>query len=127
MFTTDIEASLKLLSRLHKNEPHLRIRFGDWELIGIGDILLVGGTEESLAPIRNSLGPFVVDDLELTQRELEACGAEITLPIAPAPTGRFLYAKHPDGNVVEYVEWTPELVEKWIAAPQREGKLASQL
>ena len=39
----------------------------------------------------------------------------------------FETARHPDGIVVEYVQWTPELVEQFIRAPQRAGKLASEI
>jgi hypothetical protein len=127
VFTNDADQSLVLFRRLHGSEPHLRLKFHGWDLIGIGDILIIGGTDEALAPIRDSHGPFIVDNLDETQKVLEQCGAQITQATAPAPTGRFLYARHPDGLLVEYVEWTPDLVEKWITAPQREGKLSSQL
>jgi hypothetical protein len=29
-------------------------------------------------------------------------------------TGRFLYARHADGAEIEYVEWTPDLVQRII-------------
>ena len=127
IFTGDIDLSLGLLRQLHGAEPHFRTRFRNWELAGIGDILLVGGTDEALAPIRGSIGPLIVDDIDRTRRELEAAGATITMLLDDAPTGRGFYARHPDGNSVEYVQWTPELVERWIEAPRRAGKLASQL
>lgn len=53
-------------------------------------------------------------------------GAKIIREIAAVPTGQMMYASHPDGSVVEYVQWTPELVEQLIEAPRRAGKLASQ-
>lgn len=127
LFTTDLEKSLRVLRELHAGEPHLRFRFDPWELVGIGDVLVVAGTEEALAPIRSSLGPWVVADLDETRRSLVEAGAEITREIAPVPTGRMMYARHPDGAVVEYVQWTPELIEQIIEAPRRAGKLASEV
>jgi len=38
-----------------------------------------------------------------------------------------MYMLHADGSVVEYVEWTPELVERHILAPLRAGTPASQI
>ena len=126
IFTNDAEKSLNAFEQMFGGEPHMRIRFGDWDLIGIGDVMFVGGTDEALAPIRKSHGPFIVDDLDETQRRLKETGAKITKAISPAPTGRYLYATHPDGTSVEYTELKPELVEKWITAPERAGRLSSQ-
>lgn len=127
IFTTDPEATVGLLQKLHAGEPHLRFTFDAWALIGIGDVLVVGGTDEALAPIRGSLGPWIVTDIEEARRVLVEGGAEIVREIEAVPTGRMLYARHPDGSVVEYVQWTPELVEKLIEVPRRAGKLSSQL
>lgn len=127
VFTTDLEGSLAVLRKLHAGEPHLRLRYDPWELVGIGDVLVVGGSEEALAPIRGSLGPWVVSDIEETRQALVDSGAEVTREISPVPTGRMMYVRHPDGAVVEYVQWTPELVEQLIEAPRRAGTLASQL
>lgn len=127
VFTNDADKTLELFKKLHQSEPHLRFKFNDWDLIAIGDTFIVSGTDESLAPIRDSYGPYIVDNLDETRRTLLEAGAEITQDIKPAPTGRFLYAKHSDGLLVEYVEWNADLVEKWIATPLRNGKLSSQI
>jgi predicted enzyme related to lactoylglutathione lyase len=127
MFTNDADKTLELFKKLHRTEPHLRFNFNDWDLIAIGDTLIVGGTDESLVSIRDSHGPYIVDNLDETRRTLLEGGAEITLEITPAPTGRFLYAKHSDGLLVEYAEWNSDLVDKWIAAPLRNGTLSSQV
>ncbi|UAJ10496.1 hypothetical protein [Polymorphobacter megasporae] len=127
LFTTDAEASLATLRSLHGGEPHMRLTMNDWELIAIGDILLVAGSEQSLAPIRNSQGPIVVDDLNAAKSALEAGGATISKPIAEGPTGRYLYAIHADGNVVEYAEWKPELVQRWYRTPKESGKPSAQM
>lgn len=127
VFTNDAEATAAAFIRLHGREPHLRFRFGEWDLIGVGDTFIVGGTDEALAPIKGSHGPYIVDDLVATQAILERDGATVTQPISDTPTGRMLYARHADGLVVEYVEWTAELVEAFIRGPQRDGRLSSEL
>lgn len=127
IFSTDGHATLTMLERLHSREPHLRFRFGDWDLIGIGDMLVVAGTEESLAPIRDTFGPVIVRDIEQVQAQLLDGGATITQPLIDVPTGRMLYARHSDGLHVEYVQWTDDLVERLIRAPQREGRLSAEL
>lgn len=127
LFTTDAERSLAALRDLHGGEPHMRMTMNEWELIAIGDILLVAGSEQSLAPIRNSQGPIVVDDLDEAKAALEAGGATISKPIADGPTGRYLYAIHADGSIVEYAEWRPELVERWYRAPKNSRTPSAQM
>ena len=127
LFTSNADGSLALLQKLHGGEPHMRMTLGEWEVIGIGDILLVVGSEQSLAPIRGSQGPVVVDDLDAAKAALEASGGVITKPVAEGPTGRYLYAVHADGNTVEYAQWKPELIERWYAAPKASGTPSSQM
>lgn len=127
VFTNDYEGTLATLERLHGRAAHIKMEFGEWNLAGIGDVFVVAGTDEALAPIRDSHGPFIVSDLKALQAKLLADGASITQTIIDVPTGRMLYARHRDGLHVEYVEWTNELVERFIRLPQREGKLSSEL
>lgn len=127
VFTNDPDGALATFARLHGAEPHLRFQLGEWDLIGIGDTFIVGGSDKALAPIRDSHGPLVVADIDAVEAELLAAGATITQAISEAPTGRMLYARHADGLVVEYVEWTSDLVERLIRRPQREGRLSSEL
>ena len=63
VFTTDLAAALPLFRQLVGREPDLRFTFGEWEIVALSDLLLIGGTTEALAPIRTSYGPLVVDDL----------------------------------------------------------------
>lgn len=66
-------------------------------------------------------------DINEARRSLVAAGAEITREIASVPTGQTMYARHPDCAVVEYVQWTPDLVERIIDAARRAGTLASAI
>ncbi len=127
IFTNDAAKSLATFQALFGGEPHIELEFKDWRLIGIGDVFIVGGTDEALAPIRGSQGPLVVENAEETMATLKNNGAEITTPLFDAPTGRGFYARHLDGTVVEYVEWKDELIEEWVRKPLREGRLSSQM
>lgn len=96
IFTNHIQTSLDTHRQVFPDEPHIRRKFGEWKLIGSGNVMFVDGMEKALAPIRDSHEPFIVDDLDGVQRRLAEAGAEITGPISPAPTGQCLYARHPD-------------------------------
>lgn len=127
MFSNDCDATLATLERLHGRPAHLCFQFGEWELGAIGDILVVAGTDEALAPIRDSHGPLIVRDLGAVEALLLAEGAVIATPPTDVPTGRMLYARHADGLHIEYVQWTDELIEQLIRTPQRQGRLSSEL
>ena len=127
IFTTDLDATVTTLKVVHGTEPHFRLDFAPWTLVGIGDVLAVGGTEEALQPIRGSLGPWIIEDIDDVKSKLLANGASVVRDIEDVPTGRMMYMKHADGNVVEYVQWKPELAEKHIFGPLQAGTLASQI
>lgn len=118
VFTENVEQSLALLQQLVGREVDMRFKMpaDGLEIVAIGDFCLVGGAAEVLAPIRACQGPVIVDDLTATTAALLAGGAEITKPEAQSPSGRYLYARHPDGTLVEYVQWKPELVQQFITA-----------
>jgi hypothetical protein len=119
IFTTDLESTVATLKAVHGTEPHLRLNYDPLFLVGIGDVLVIGGTHKALAPIRGTLGPWIVEDIDEAKRKLLANGAAVVRDIHTIPTGRMMYMKHADGNVVEYVQWAPELVEQHILAPLR--------
>jgi hypothetical protein len=127
MFTTDLEATVATLKAVHGTEPHLWLDYHPLFLVGIGDVLVIGGTDEVLTPIRGTFGPWIVEDIDDAKAELLANGASVMRDIDDIPTGRMMYMKHADGSVVEYVQWAPDLVEKNILAPLRAGTPASQI
>lgn len=127
ILTTDLESTVATLRAVHGTEPHLAFEFDPWKLVGIGDTLVVAGTEEALAPIRGSLGPWIVEDIDAARSTLLESGASIASDIEEVATGRMMYVRHADGHVVEYVQWLPELAEKLIFGPLRDGIPASQI
>ncbi|MDN4633595.1 hypothetical protein QCD71_18900 [Sphingomonas sp. PsM26] len=127
VLTTDIEATVATLKAVHGTEPHFRFDYDPLTLVGIGDVLAIGGTDAALEPIRGSFGPWIVEDIEATKGMLLANGASVLQDVKDITNGRMMYMRHADGSVVEYVEWTPELVERHILAPLRAGTPASQI
>ena len=119
LFTEDMDGSLAFLQTLLGKVPDYRFSMPEAgiEVAGIGDICLVGGDPKTLAPLVNTHGPLVVDELEKTKTQLIANGATITKPEASSETGRYFYALHPDGANVEYVQWKPELRSAILGDP----------
>lgn len=126
-FTNDPHKTLAAHQLLHGGVPHMHLQMNEWTLIGIGDVLIVGGSSQSLAPILSSQGPIVVDDLDAARQALLNGGARIMRDIESSPTGRYLYAIHADGNIVEYAEWRDELREKWYEVPRANGIPSAQI
>jgi hypothetical protein len=127
ILTTDLASTVAALRAVHGTEPHLEFAFDPWKLVGIGDVLVVAGTGETLAPIRGSLGPWIVEDIVAARSKLLEHGASIVRDIEDVATGRMMYMQHADGHVVEYVEWLPELAEKLVFGPLRAGTLSSRI
>ena len=111
IFTGDMDLSLRFLEHLTGPKPDCRFRLPEMgiEVSGLADFCVVAGSKEKLDPLRGSQGPLIVDDLAATEKFLVGAGAVITKPNQATVTGRNLFARHPDGSVLEYVEWKPEL------------------
>lgn len=72
----------------------------------VGQFLLIGGTDEALANVRDISVSFLVDDMDAYREWLLDNGAVIRQDILKVPTGRNMIVKLPDGMVAEYVEHT---------------------
>ncbi|MFF9321473.1 VOC family protein [Streptomyces sp. NPDC014735] len=84
--------------------PDLRFAFKDTELAAIGDFLVIAGPPAERARYTHASATVIVDDLDEVTTALLGAGAAITTPESTGPTGRFLYARHPGGPEIEYVE-----------------------
>ena len=114
LWADELDESLALLRELTGAEPDLRFAFDSIELAAIGDFLVIAGPPGERARYSHASATVIVDDLDALTRSLATAGAEITTPEDTSATGRFLYARHPGGAEVEYVEWVPELVERIV-------------
>ncbi|GAA4615705.1 hypothetical protein GCM10023195_69420 [Actinoallomurus liliacearum] len=112
LWTDDLDRDLPFLRDLVGADPHLRFGFEGVELAAIGDFLVIAGPPEERARYAHATATVVVRDLDEVTAALRRTGARITTPEATSATGRFLYARHPGGAEVEYVEWAPELVAR---------------
>ncbi|MDO3412685.1 hypothetical protein QWJ34_23160 [Saccharibacillus sp. CPCC 101409] len=74
----------------------------------VGSFLIIEGSDEQLAPYRQTTGTLLVDDVQPYYDRLLADGAEIVGAIRDVPTGRGFTARHRDGTVVEYVHHRPD-------------------
>lgn len=111
----------KILSRVYTNNAEEAIRFyeelfqkkiasrftmknPDLEVINIDDLLIIVGTEEELATVRNTNATFSVDSLDEYKDILLKNGATVLNDIREVPTGFNMTVKHKDGIIVEYVQ-----------------------
>ncbi|GGO53891.1 VOC family protein [Streptomyces lasiicapitis] len=116
LYADSVEQPLPLLQQLTgSEEPDFRFMDGEVQLVGIGDFLLFAGPPEERAKHMHGSATVVVTDLDDLTATLIAAGAVITEAATPAPTGRYLYARHVGGPEVEYVEWKPDLVQRIIS------------
>lgn len=106
----DLGNALPFYEAIVGKPADLRFPFEGAELAAVGDFLLISGPSEITDRYRDTIGPVIVDDLDALERDILARGAVAVAPRSSAPTGEMLYARHPDGVQVEYVQWTPELM-----------------
>jgi predicted enzyme related to lactoylglutathione lyase len=72
-------------------------------LAAVGGFLIIEGTDETLAPFRQTVGTQLVHDADVYFERLLALGAEVIHPPIDVPVGRGFTVRHPDGTIVEYV------------------------
>jgi hypothetical protein len=82
------------------------------DLATVGEVLVVAGDEEVLAPYRETVATLLVDDLDACRERLDEAGAELVRGPRAVPTGRNLTARLPGGLQLEYVEWSEEQWER---------------
>ncbi|MCK1796875.1 VOC family protein [Streptomyces sp. XM4193] len=114
LWADELDRALPLLEELTGERPHLRLAFEAVGLAAVGDFLIVAGPAEERAKYSHASATVVVDDLDALRATLEATGATLTTPVTDGPTGRFLYARHPGGAGVEYVQWHTELTDRLL-------------
>lgn len=107
-----LDPTLELLEAITGEEPDLVLDVGGVVRIALlGGFMVISGPEEVVAAFRGAAGSIVVDDLARIEQKLLQAGAEITKPRAPTPLGEFLWARHPDGTVLEYTTFDQALLD----------------
>jgi predicted enzyme related to lactoylglutathione lyase len=103
VFVDDLDAALVLYRSLADGAEPVRFRFGAVELARVGPFLLLAG---DTAPYRDRVATLLVRDLRPVIADVERTGGHLLDGPSPAPNGRRLIARHPDGAVFEYIEET---------------------
>lgn len=80
------------------------------EIATVKSILLVAGPEGAIAPVKEMKLALLVDSLNEWKEELVKKGATILSEPQEVPTGYNMFVRHPDGSLVEYIEWVNEKV-----------------
>jgi predicted enzyme related to lactoylglutathione lyase len=96
-----IEAALPLYQRLAATDEVRAFAFGSVRLAWVGPFLLLESTD-GVVPPRSAT--IIVRDVTLVVALVLADGGELVEGPMPGPNGRRLIARHPDGNVLEYIE-----------------------
>lgn len=106
LYVRDLDSALSFYEWLLNVKSNLRFRYPEMhlELVLVGDLLLIAGTEEALKPFRNTVATFIVDSVDEFQSQLERSGAKVLRGPREVPTGRNMTVLHPDGSIIEYVE-----------------------
>lgn len=105
----EIETSITFYEKLMGEECSLRFSY---ELAGItlatvGNVLLIAGPGKRLEKFQRVQATLMVDSLDDFRAMLIEQGAEILDDAKPLPMGNNMLVRHPDGNVVEYIEHRP--------------------
>ncbi|MGW7525892.1 VOC family protein [Streptomyces sp. NPDC054783] len=103
LYVDDLDGALPALRELTGQDVRTRFSYGDVEVASIGGFLLVGGSEQALAPFRLVQSTVLVDGLHAL---VTAHGGEVLDGPREVPTGRNATVRHPGGVVLEYVEHT---------------------
>lgn len=106
IYVNDMDQAVAFYERLlgetcKKRLEHKQLQL---ELAQIGNLLLIGGSEEVLTPFRNTKATFLVDSIVEFKIFLLENGATIIRDLMETPTGITMIVKHFDGTVVEYME-----------------------
>ena len=109
------EETIGFYERLLDQKVQLRLKnsTGKFDLALLGPMLLIGGAGEDLVARRDLKATFIVDSLEEWRAEMGRIGAVVLEEPAPGPmspdgpVGRFMFVRHPDGNLFEYFQPGP--------------------
>lgn len=107
IYVNDLEKAVQFYEGLFETKA---TRFNYWDkklnIAALGDFLLVSGSDEALAQIRDTAICFLVDDIHAFKTWLLENGAVIRKDITKDFSGYSMIVQQPDGTVVEYVQHT---------------------
>ena len=107
VYVSDLDASSAFYEALTGATCESRFAYKEkaLELAQIGNLLLIAGSEQALAPFRATSFTILVDSISEYKEFLLNSGAVIIRDVTKVPTGFNMTAKHNDGTIAEYVEF----------------------
>ena len=107
VYVNDMDRAVDFYEKLFHEKCVSRFKYHEvnLELARIDNLLIICGSNESLKPFRDTNATFLVDSLKEYQDYLLEHGAAIIQNVKKVPTGFNMTIKHPDGAVIEYVEF----------------------
>jgi hypothetical protein len=110
--TEQLEESVAFYERLFGQQSRARFKnpAGTLDLVLVGSLLLIGGSETALEARKAMKAAFVVDSLSEWQEALRHRGAVIVEEPKPGPIGKqgpvgtYMFVKHPGGTLFEYIQ-----------------------
>ncbi|MFI0815214.1 VOC family protein [Streptomyces sp. NPDC021098] len=102
----DLDSAISVYERLTGAEAS-RFQRGGVSVAAVGCFFLMSGPESEMEILRKITATIAVKDVDEAISDLTAVGAQIVAGPIPAPTGRMLVARHPDGSIFEYVDRNP--------------------
>jgi predicted enzyme related to lactoylglutathione lyase len=108
IYVNELEKALPFYEELLQTKAGTRFHYAERKLniAVVGQLLLICGTEEALAAVRNIALSILVDDIYAYKTWLLDNGAVIQQDITKVPTGYNMLVQQPDGTIIEYVEHT---------------------
>lgn len=108
VYVHEMEAAIKFYETIVGSPLTGRFKMEEFniEVANIGDMLIIAGPEESLKIFRGTHATFLVDSLAEFRPYLLEQGSEIIRDVRKVPTGFNMTVRHPDGAVIEYVEFS---------------------
>lgn len=104
--TNQLAPTIAFYEQLQNTTCDKRIVFDDLsiEVAIVGRFILLAGSDQALAPVRDAQAVLMVDALDEVASWLQLQGGELLHEPRLATGGRNFTARHPDGLVVEYYE-----------------------
>ncbi len=106
IYVHDLDQAVEFYEKLLNTECTMKLDYKQVNLVlaQVGDILILGGTDEALKPFSDTKATFLVDSITEFRDFLIKNGAMVIRDLKEVPTGTNMTVKHLDGTIVEYVE-----------------------
>lgn len=112
-YVNDIEEAIEFYEKILNEKSKNRFKYpeANLELVTVGNILIISGSDEALKPFKDTQATFLVDSIIEFKEFLLKNGATIIRDLKIVPSGMNMTVKHFDGTIIEYVEHKANL--KW--------------